>query len=146
MSGDARARLPHTTSRTRAQVVHDFNNWAVALRRHFGSDLEIGCVLDTQLALEVLRGDVHTDLDSVLKAFAGGPHSICDGPHRCRGFAPTNQTSIRNWFLLFYFPFLSSFCSLVVVCRRSSGHTYSMFLKQKYVIRGAIVNRTKYCS
>lgn len=116
---------------TPEQVVHDFNNGAVALRRLFGPAFKIGRILDTQLALEVLHGDVHTDLDAVLKAFAGDHDSVCDGPHRCRGIRQRTPYT-RYWYAIIHnFPYVCMlyFRLLLVVSRGSSAHKYSVFLK-----------------
>lgn len=115
---------------TPEQVVHDFNNGAVALRRLFGPAFKIGRILDTQLALEVLHGDVHTDLDAVLKAFAGDHDAVCDGPHRCRGICQTKRYT-RYWYgIIRHFPYVCmlSFRLLPVVSSCSSAHNYPMFL------------------
>ena len=66
-----------------SQVVHDFTNGAKALRRHFGTDLRIERILDTQLAFEAVLGDSSADLDSVLFVFALGRKSVDANAYRC---------------------------------------------------------------
>lgn len=80
-SGDTRLPCMNTLPPCE-QVLHDFNNGGVALRRHCPA-LAIGRLIDTQLALEVLLGDVQADLDPFLKVYAADHGSAGDGPHRC---------------------------------------------------------------
>eukprot|EP00904_Undaria_pinnatifida_P009091 jgi/Undpi1/5311/HiC_scaffold_2.g00592.m1 len=86
-----RAQLgPLLEDESSVKVVHDFNNGGIALRRHFGPALKIYSLFDTQLAMEVLLGDVHMDLDCTLTAFSEENDSGSDGPHRRR--ASDNST------------------------------------------------------
>lgn len=64
------------------QVVYDFSNSAIALRRYFGEIFVIRQVLDLQLAYEALDGRVGADVVSVLRAF-GQQVSYSDAAHRC---------------------------------------------------------------
>ncbi|CAM9303322.1 unnamed protein product [Ectocarpus sp. 13 AM-2016] len=51
------------------QVVYDFSNSAIALRRQFGAGFTIGRILDLQLAFEALHGRFGADVVTVLRAF-----------------------------------------------------------------------------
>lgn len=67
---------------TTKQVVYDFSNSAIALRRLFGPGFAFCQVLDLQLAFEALHGHVGTDAVSVLRAF-GQQVSYSDVALRC---------------------------------------------------------------
>lgn len=54
------------------QVVHDFNNSAIALRRHFGAECAIHQILDLELAFEAVHGRISADAISVMRAFGQG--------------------------------------------------------------------------
>lgn len=54
---------------TSMQVVHDFNNSAIALRRYFGAGFTIHQVLDLQLAFEAVHGRIGADAVAVMRAF-----------------------------------------------------------------------------
>lgn len=64
------------------QVVHDFNNSAIALRRYFGAEFVIRQVLDLQLVYEAVCGRVGADAASVMRAF-GQDASYSDAASRC---------------------------------------------------------------
>lgn len=51
------------------QVVYDFSNSAIALRRQFGAGFTIGRILDLQLAFEALHGRFGADVVTLLRAF-----------------------------------------------------------------------------
>ncbi|CAM9940420.1 unnamed protein product, partial [Ectocarpus sp. 8 AP-2014] len=51
------------------QVVCDFSNSAIALRRQFGTRFTIGRILDLQLAFESLHGRFGADVVTVLRPF-----------------------------------------------------------------------------
>lgn len=65
------------------QVVYDFNNSAIALRRQFGhKSFAIRQVLDLQLAFEALIGRVGADVASGLNALGQRPASFRDAASR----------------------------------------------------------------
>ncbi|CAM9127917.1 unnamed protein product [Laminaria digitata] len=64
--------LPMLADESCTKVVHDFTNAAIALKRLFGGTVKIGCPLDTQLAFEVLHGDIRSSLGSVERKYSAG--------------------------------------------------------------------------
>lgn len=73
---------PHTRLFSTAQVVHDFTSSAIALKRHFRDAFAINRVMDTQFALEALRGDIRGTVGSVIKVFAGENDLFSDAAYR----------------------------------------------------------------
>lgn len=67
------------------QVMHDVTSTAIVLRRHFGTTLKFGCLLDTQLALELLHGDLRSNvIVAVRNAVSVGPTVSRGAASRCR--------------------------------------------------------------
>lgn len=60
---------------TTPPVVFDFTNNALSLRQHFGPELELRCLLDAQLAYEVVRGGVRRYRVG-LKGFPGKRYTV----------------------------------------------------------------------
>ena len=74
--------LMHRSPFRPCQVVHDFNNSAIALRLHFGAGFAIHQVLDLQLVFEAVHGRIGADAASVMRAF-GQDTSYSDAASRC---------------------------------------------------------------
>ena len=76
------------------QVVHDFTDSAIALKRHFGDAVKIGRAFDTQFALEVLQGNIRGTVGSAIKAFTGEHDLFSDVAYRCAGCSLRKKGSI----------------------------------------------------
>eukprot|EP00904_Undaria_pinnatifida_P009098 jgi/Undpi1/5318/HiC_scaffold_2.g00599.m1 len=78
--------LPMLQDDSITKVVHDFTSSAIALKRHFRDAFAINRVMDTQFALEALRGDIRGTVGSVIKVFAGENDLFSDAAYRATAF------------------------------------------------------------
>ncbi|CAM9232289.1 unnamed protein product, partial [Laminaria digitata] len=85
--------FPMLEDETSMKVVHDVTNTTIALRRQFGTTVKVGCLLDTQLAFEILNGDLRSDvLMSECTAFSR-EQNVSRGGH----VAFHEDTTKRRW-------------------------------------------------